>query len=245
MGAGDPAPGPGEAVLPELLMRKAGLDIGDSITILDRPFTVVGLSDGTFSLVNSVTFIAYGDMETVLAAPDAASYILVEPTPGTDAASLAAQLQEEVPGITAMTRAGLADNDRDLTRQMGVDIIRVMSFIGFVVGVLVVGLTTYTATVRRSREYGVVKALGATRGRLLYLVAVQTLALTMFSFALALAVAYALVPLLSLVVPEVPLRYPVASLATWAGLMVVVAFLSALLPAYRIGRVEPAVVFKE
>lgn len=245
MRAGRPIPGPGEAIVPEIMMRKASLRIGDTVTILDRPFEVVGTSEGTFSLANSVTFISYGDMEAVLAAPGTASYILVEPAPGTDSQGLADSLRRAFPGTNALTRLQLADNDRLLVKQMGIDIIRVMSVIGFVLAVLVVGLTTYTSTVRRSREYGVVKALGAGYERLLILVAIQTLALTMLSLGVALMFAYGLIPILGVFVPEVPIRYPVSALITWGLLMGAIAFLAALLPAYRIARLEPAVVFKE
>jgi putative ABC transport system permease protein len=245
MRVGVAIPGPGEVVLPEVMVRAEGLTIGDQVTILDRPFTVVGLSEGTFSLANSVTFVAYEDMEDILAMPGTASYFLVRGAEGIAPQDLSAAVQSALPGVHAMLREELADNDRVMVNQMGVDVIRVMSFIGFAVGVLVVGLTVYTATVRRIREYGVVKALGANNGQLLRLVLIQTVAIALLSFGAAVALAYLLIPVLGYLAPEVPLLYPAGSLATWGAAIMLVALLAALLPAYRIAQVEPAVVFKE
>ncbi len=244
MKAGDPIPGQGEAVLPEILTRKAGLTIGDEVTILNRPFTVVGLSEGTFTLANTVTFISYDDLAAIMAAPGVASYILVEPEKGTDPSALARTLMESFPEVNALTSSQLADNDRAMIRQMGANIIQVMSFIGSIVGVLVIGLTTYTATVRRAREYGVVKALGATNAGLLTVIVLQTLVLAMLSLIVAVAVMYALIPLLGIVAPEVPIALSPGSLAMRVGTTLVIAVVAAVLPAIRMSRVEPAVVFK-
>jgi putative ABC transport system permease protein len=54
-------------------------------------------------------------------------------------------------------------------------IVSVLVVIGFVGGVAVIGLTIYTATMEKSREYGVLKALGASNGRLYRIVSHQAL----------------------------------------------------------------------
>lgn len=243
--AGSATPGPGEAVIPEVMAEKGGLALGDAVTVLGRGFRVVGLSAGTFSMTNSVTFISYREMEELLAAPGTASYFLVKGRPGVPAEDLARRLREAVPGVHAMTRETFADSDRALTRQMGVDVIRVMSIIGFVVGVLVVGLAVYTATVRRAREYGIARALGAKARHLVALVALQTLAVTLASLAAAVGLALLAQPLVHTLAPEVPLAFPLASVVRVGAMALGIAALASLLPAYRIARVEPGVAFKD
>jgi putative ABC transport system permease protein len=144
-----------------------------------------------------------------------------------------------------MSREVFVESDRSMAEQMGVDMIGVMSMIGFAVGVLVIGLTIYTATVRRAREYGVVKALGTKNRQLAALIAVQTLVLSLLGLGLATAVAFLLRPLMQAVVPEAPLVYPAKTLGRLTASALGIAALASFLPACRVVRVQPAQIFKE
>lgn len=238
-------PGPDQAVISDVLARKGGIDLGDSVTILGRQFRVAGLSKGTFSMANTVTFISYRDMEELLASPEVASYFLVRAQSGVAPEDLAEHIRQTVPGVNALTREAFTASDRSMSRQMGVEVIQVMSFIGFVVGVLVVGLTVYTATVRQAREYGIAKAVGAKNRQLLGVVMLQTLTIALLGLGLAVALAYLARPLVQVLVPEVPLAYPASGLVRLGLASLAIAALASLSPAYRISRVEPAMVFKE
>ena len=64
----------GEAIIPDVVARKSGTDIGDIVAVLGRRLTVVGISAGTYSMANSITFVSYADLAELLSAPTAASY---------------------------------------------------------------------------------------------------------------------------------------------------------------------------
>ncbi|MBF8266558.1 MAG: hypothetical protein HW388_66 [Dehalococcoidia bacterium] len=245
MARGTAIPGPGEAVIPDVLARQGGVDLGNTVTVLGRQFRVVGLSMDTFSMVNSITFLAYDELEQLLEAPGAASYFLVRAEAEAAPDALATRIQQAVPGVHVMTREAFVASDLDMSRQMGVDLIQIMTWIGSVVGALVVGLTMYTATVRRAREYGIAKALGAKNRHLLAVVALQALVVVLLGLGTAVAVAYLARALIPALAPEIALDYPVGSLLRVSVVAVGIAALAALLPAYRIARVEPGVVFKE
>lgn len=245
MAEGVAIPGPGEAVVPDVLARKSGLKLGDSVTIMGRQFRVAGLSKETFSMANSITFLSYSDLEDLLGISGVASYVLVKGDPGVRPDVLAQRMGQEVSTVNVMTRDTFVASDRDMARQMGVDIIRVMTLVGFVVGALIIGLTMYTATASKAREYGIIKAIGAGNRYLLSLVAFQTLTIALLSLGVAVAVAHLARPVVEALVPEIALVYPTGSLVKLAAASVGIAFLASLLPAYRIARVEPAAVFKE
>jgi hypothetical protein len=57
--------------------------------------------------------------------------------------------------------------------------LRLMVIVAFAAGTLVIALTAYTAIDERRREYGIVKALGARRGRLVAMAVTQTLVLAL------------------------------------------------------------------
>jgi len=245
MAEGKAEPGPGEVILPQVLARRSDLSLGDQVIIMGRPFTIAGLSKGTFSMANSIAFLSYEDLAGLLAAPGMASYVLVTARPGVSPEELARRIREQVAGVNALTSEAFADSDRRMARQMGVDVIRMMALVGFGVGVLVVGLAMYTAATSRTREYGVMKAVGARKGYLLRLVSLQTAVVSLAGLALAVALAYGLRPLIEGAVPEVALSYTSDSLVRVAAASLVIAFLAAALPAYRAAQVEPMIAFKE
>ncbi len=174
----------------------------------------------------------------------AVAYVLVGAQPGVSAHQLEQQLGAALPNVTVQTRSEFATQEAKLVSDMFADVMRLMSIIGFLIALAVVGLTLFTATLAKLREYGIVKALGAGSGRL----AVTVLEQAAWSVALGLAVAVglafivgtaigALTPNLTVVVE------PGAIARTGLGAIVVGA-LAALLPLRRVTHVDPATAFR-
>jgi len=103
--------------------------------------------------------------------------------------------------------------------------------VGFLVGLAVMALTVYIATLSRRVEYGILKAVGA-RNRYLY------------GTVLALTITF----LLSVIIPNLgsnlALQISSASLLKVGIVSLVIATLSALLPIRQIAGLDPALVFK-
>ena len=86
--------------------------------------------------------------------------------------------------MTAQSRTAFAEQERKLIGDMASDMLAIMNLAGFVIGLAVVALTVYTATLDRRSEYGVLKAVGA-RNRHLYGI---VLAQALYSVALGIVV---------------------------------------------------------
>ena len=244
MEAGLRLPKPGEAIIEGAIARQAGVGLGSTITILGRPFTVSGLASGTATLTNSVAFISFDDFAQIRAATDTASFLLVKAQPGVASGDLAARIGRDVPGVTAQTREQFATQERQIVGDMTTDIVSIMNLVGFTIGLAVMALTVYTATLARRAEYGVLKALGA-RGRHLYRV---VLAQAFISVVLGFALGFLLTLVLARVVPvvanNIALDVAPASLLRVGAVSLVIAGLSAILPIWQIARLDPALVFK-
>ena len=248
MDAGRAIPGQGEAVIDAAIARQDGVDnglgLGATVTILGRPFTIAGLTSGTTTLTNSVAFISFDDFAQIRGSMDTVSYLLVKSQPGVAPADLAARMARDMPGITAQTRDGFAAQERQVVDDMSTDLISIMDTIGLTIGLAVLSLTVYTATLSRRAEYGVLKALGARLAQLYRVVLAQAYISVALGFALGLALTGAL----SLVVPRVAsniaMSMSVGSLVKVGLVSLVIAGLSAMLPIRQIARVDPAQVFK-
>src|SRR5581483_12059037 len=134
---------------------------------------VSGITAGTYSMANSVTFASYEDLAYLLASPDGASYLLVRAAAGVSPQRLAERIDGAVKDVDALPIAELVDRDRRLALQMGVDVIRVMTWIGALVAAVVVAFTVYSAVASRARELAVAKSLGAPGRSLLGAVVVH------------------------------------------------------------------------
>jgi len=245
LASGHAMPGRGEAVIPIEIADQAGLELGDTVSLMGRNLRIAGLSRDTYSMANSVTWVHAADLAELMDAGDGVSYALVKAAPDTSPDALAARINRDVTGVHAMTRTAFVASDRALALQMGADIIRVMTFVGFAVGVLIIGFTVYTATMRRRRELAVAKALGARSRQLLGVIFAQTMLVTAGAFVVAIGLAYAARPLIEWLVPEVAVLYPAASIVKLAIAAGAIGVVASWLPARRVLRIDPGLVFRE
>jgi putative ABC transport system permease protein len=244
MQAGQPVPISGEAVVEAAIARQAGIGIGDSVTILGRSFVVSGLASGTASITNSVAFISFDDFAQIRNTADTASFVLVKTESGVSARDLAARIQRDTPGVTAQTREQFATQERRIVDDMTTDLVSIMNLVGFAIGLAVMALTVYTATLSRRAEFGVLKALGARMTSLYRVVLAQAFISVALGFALGLGLTFALAAATPYVSANVALDVGVASLVKVAAVSLVIAGISAILPIWQIAKLDPAQVFK-
>lgn len=245
MMAGSPHPGLDEVVLDGDLARRHGLELGDQVNLFGYDLTISGLSKGTFGIATSITWVNNKAMAGLMGvSPEAASYILVRPEPGVDLAALAATLGAAVPEANILTQEAFIASDQEMIRQMGADIIRAMNAVAYVVGLLVISLTIYTATVERAREYAVLKAIGASAAQLTRTVFVQAFASSGLGFLLGALLTYAVAAVVQWLLPDMLVLIRLGDLLRELPVLMLVAALAALLPLSRVLRLDPMVVFR-
>jgi putative ABC transport system permease protein len=236
--------GPDQAILDARAAQRLGVGMGDRVTILGRSFQVTALSEGTSNLVNTIAFIRLEDFAEARGTGPVVSYVLVRVDEGADPAAVASRIERRIPGTTAMTRGAFAAEERRLVMDMSGDVIVIMDVIGFVVGLMVVALTVYIATLSRRREFGILKAIGASN-RSISLVVADSAAI---SVVLGLLTGLALTALLVVVVPltgvDLALAVSLESVAKVLAFGAVIALGAALLPIRQIAGLDPATVFR-
>ncbi len=235
-----------EVVIDQELAARYGVGLGDTVEIFGNELTVAGLSAETFGIATSISFVNKGALALLMGvSPQSASYILIQPELETDLEVLTSRLREVLPNTNLMTQTEFAASDQELLRQMGADILRAMNIVSYVVGLLVIGLTIYTATLERSREFGVLKAIGAHTGNLMQVVFAQAFASTALGFIVGVGIAYALASLVVSLFPEMLILIEPENLLRQLPVLLLVTGVAALLPLGQIVRLDPVVVFKD
>ena len=238
-------PDSNEIVIDSVLADRYGLRVGDSVNLFGEDLIIAGLSRGNFGIGSSFAFVNKDTLaELVGVPPDSASFVLVQPLEGRDLDALAQDLRSQIPEATVMMQSEFADSDRELIRQMGADIIRAMNMIAYIVGMLVIGLTIYTATLERAREYGMLKALGARFSRLATVVLAQAFISSTLGAVLGIGISYATAALIFKLSPDLLVLIDPANVLRQLPVLVAITAIASLLPLARIANLDPMIVFK-
>jgi putative ABC transport system permease protein len=157
---------------------------------------------------------------------------------------VAVRINAQIPQVNVDTTANFAANEKRVVKDMSTDVITIMNLVGFLIGLAVMALTVYTATLARRKEYGVLKALGAKNTNLYRAVMAQAILSVILGFSIAMIFTYLLsitIPLLGL---NLALEVNGPSLIKVGSVSLVIAIFSAFLPIRQIAGLDPAMVFR-
>jgi len=237
-------PDRGEIVVDQIMARKNGLSLGSGVQIGGREFRVAGISAETNMFIMQYAFVRYEEIEGLVLPPATATYLLVTLSPGADASRVRADINERFPGVRAFTLDEITTNNRNVISGLFLPILLTLYLIGFVIGITVIGLTVYTATMERQREYGVLKAIGSKNGNLARIALAQALLLAVFGFVAGLAITAATASLIGFAVPEMYLYFTPYQVAFVFAAAIGMSVVATALPLSRLARIDPASIFR-
>jgi putative ABC transport system permease protein len=233
-----------EVVLDAALAGELGRKIGDSVNVAGEQFTIVGLSGQTANIAGKLIFLSRPAVQRLLGIGSIVSFVLVKVERGQSDRHVADTINEQLPEVTATPKQELSNNDRALLSSLFVAPINVMSTVGLLVGLAIIGLAMYTTTAERMRDFGVLKAIGAQQLFLLRTVITQATILGLAGFGVGLFVSMLAGPVIVRIVPDIGVTIrPMFALQT-LGAVVGMSLVGAVLPVVRITRVDPLVVFR-
>ncbi|MBI4186361.1 MAG: ABC transporter permease [Chloroflexi bacterium] len=236
-------PGAGEIIVDRVLAKKNGLDMGEYIELESRRFKIVGISDETFTMISYMAFVTLEDARYFMPA-NLTNFFLIKVDSASQVMDVKKAIESAVAGVSASVSEENAAEAKDETVGGFLPIILVISAIGILVAVLVVGLLVHTMTIEKSREYGIVRAIGATNSYLYRMTLFQALVVSIFGFVIGAAISPPLISLLRYFVPEfVVLLTPQMVLLVFL-LFVATGLIASFIPVRRLSRIDPAIVFK-
>jgi putative ABC transport system permease protein len=232
-----------ELVLDRVLADEHGLRVGSVLRFRGAELRIVGLSSGTSGFMTPLAFTTLETADALRDQPGTATFLLVRPAPRVAPSALATRIDRAVPGVTARLRDELAASDRNVFVGAFSTFLDAMVSLSSAVAVLVIGLTVYSSTRERAREYATLKALGLTRRSLLRLVAVQSGALALAGTALGLVLSLAAVRGIAAVAPKYLIAIEPRDAVLMALASLAFALLAGLAPARYLARLDPATAF--
>ncbi|MEE8519617.1 MAG: FtsX-like permease family protein [Dehalococcoidia bacterium] len=239
-------PDAGRTVLSDEVAKELGVSSGDEVFIgdRDRPLLVTEVSSLVEGAFSGSVFINAEDAHALFGQPDSYSFLLVTLAPDADTETAETEIESSVPGTNALTREEFADATRREVEEGFLPIVAVLIGVAFVVGLAVIALTIYTSTVERVRDYGVLKAVGASPRQLFAVVLRQSVIVSLVGFGAGALIAVAAGTLIQDAVPEFTTVYRLQDVLAVLGASFLMSALAAIVPIRRVSRVDPAVVFR-
>lgn len=180
-----------------------------------------------------------------MAANDAITYILVKAKPGQNLAQLSQKIEQKLPGVTAFTQEQLAKNTRDFwQKRTGVGfILGLGATVGITVGMVIVGQILYTSVTDHIKEFGTLKAMGASNGVIYSVILQQALWMAIFGYLPGMAICLVLSSWAAATQGIMILITPLTATGVFV-ITITMCASSAIFAIQKVTRLDPAIVFK-
>jgi len=215
-------------------------DVGDTIELSGVRYSVVGIYESSIGWEEMGGVVTLRDAQAFTGKPRKSTMVAVKLFDPTQAVTMVERINREYPGIHAALTSDFANQMPDMRNSNSM--ISAISVLAILVGGVGVLNTMLMSVFERTREIGVLRALGWARRRILGLILREALILGLLGGLAGILVAFGLVYLLK----NTPM-IGVAIDAVWSPLIFIRAISVALLlglvgglyPAYRATRLLP------
>lgn len=233
--AGKAPQGIDEIVIDETKARNNKLGIDSVLKLIgDRPYRVVGIYSPESTARVKMQLRA---MQEVLEASDKCTYVMIKVRNSSDKAEVAKRIAEQLPGNKIQFTEDVFISVEKSIPYLGV-FLRALVILSAVVSALVVMLAMYTTITERTREIGILKALGASRGYIIGLIEKEAMLISLIGLVAGFLISF-LAGYLIQRVYGLPFEFSWAWAMTAAAIGILGGGLGALYPAIRASNLDP------
>jgi putative ABC transport system permease protein len=226
---------PYDLVVDTVLAKSDNIAIGDSFKIMNRDFKVSGICRAG---AGARMYLDMDTLQEATAQPDKVSAFFVNVDDESGIGEVAASLEKTFEGYKITALEGFAETMKE--NALGLkEFVRVLSFLAVLISFLVILLAMYTTVIERTREIGVLKALGAGKLYIIRLVMVESFIIcflgVLVGFVMSLVGRMWLLSFFpTLTVALLPQWFFIAALLGIGG-----GLMGALYPAFRAAKLDP------
>lgn len=211
------------------------LRVGQTVTILNQEWEIVGISKAG---VGARMFVRLETLQELLGLAGKAHLVFVGASDPEEVGDLAARIESTFPGYTTRLMEQYAETLREGVTGLN-EFKAAVASIAVVLSFLVILLAMYTSIIERTREIGILKALGASKLFIVRAIMSESLLLcalgAVLGFGVAVAARWLLLGVYPTLTVEISLEWVVY--ATVLGLLG--GLLGSLYPALRAARQDP------
>lgn len=236
--SGGPFEGPNDVIVDDYYAGMYHKKVGDTIQVLNNPFRICGIVPHG---KGGRKFLPLSTMQGLVGAPGRVSafYVKLDNPANIDAVE---QSIRNTPGMQQYAVRSMAEYLSMMTPDNlpGFNVaIQIVIGIAVVVGFLVIFQSMYTAVMERTREIGILKALGASKLYIVNVVLRETLLLAVIGIVLGIIISMITRKVIMDVRPVQRLYWSNLWVLRATGIAVIGAVAGALYPAYKAAQRDP------
>jgi putative ABC transport system permease protein len=222
-----------------------GLNVGSVREVNGHRVHAVGFTSGLIPFGPAYAFSSFDTAREILHIPnDEVSYVMLGLAPGSDVEEVVRRVQRTLPDQLVMSRAEVRQRtifyilkESGIGQSVGGAVVMAL-----ICGFAIVSLTMFSAVVDHVREFGTLKAIGATNTDLAKLLLAQALTCAVAGAAIGLAIVAQIV--IAVRGPELPLALPVWLMVGTVVGMIIICVTASIMALMRVRAIEPAMVFR-
>ena len=215
--------------------------VGSTITISNKTFTVTGIYETGNFMDDRGIVMSLPALQNLTGNTGQVSLILVKASNGTDPTALASTIQQNYANDLS-TSTSLSGNNR---MNNGLQVISsgawAVSLLAILIGGIIVIVTMMKAVSERTREIGVLRAIGWTQRRILGMIIGEALVLSLIAIVVGLLLAVGIVELISLthLLRGINPSFSLLLILKGIGVALFLGIIGGIYPAYRASRLSP------
>jgi putative ABC transport system permease protein len=232
--SGRPFQSPDEAIADDIVAQSRHVKVGDTVTVINHQFRISGIvAHGK----GARFFIDLKTGQDIVGAENRVSMFYVRSKGNTEAARaeiLKLNPDNRVRSVAEYVSLMTTSNLPELR-----PFIRTMVVLGIVISFLVVLMNMHTMVMERTREIGILKALGFTRVDVVGMLLGETAVITIFGSLVGIGITYLTQAILKETSPSLSILLTPGWILGSIGLALVGAALGAIVPAVRASTYDP------
>jgi putative ABC transport system permease protein len=234
---GGPLRGPDDMLVDRFYAAEKHLHPGSTINLMNKTWHIAGIIEGG-KLARIV--VEQPELQKLDAATGKVNQVYLKLDNPANTAAVIQEIKEKVPGLVVNSMEEITSMYNVNNFQGLREFIWVIMGIGVVIGFFVVCLSMYMAVLQRTREIGILKSLGASKGFILRIILAEAVALGIGGTVIGVLLSYGAYYLIRTLIPaSIPMIivkswWPIAGMVTLVG-----ALLGALYPGLNAARQDP------
>lgn len=236
------------AIVDESAMKRLGnIEVGEYRDILFRRLQIVGISEGVKSFTTApIIFTSYKLAQRLVGwiGPDNTVFVVTKVSPGYSVNEVIQNLKKKLKGVDVYSKNAFSRKTRLYwTIETGVGFSFLLTIlISFLIGMLIVGQTIYNSTVEHIKEFGTLKALGASNFDIYKIIFSQALINALLGYLISLVITILSVKLYEATEMVMVVRGWINLLIL--GLTLLMCMSSAFVSIRKIKKIDPAILFR-